>query len=46
MISRYLILSKIPVNKMTLWSEIEKLIESLGNYVELGLPSVSGNSLN
>ena len=46
MISRYLMLSKIPVTKTTLCSEIETLIGFLGEYVDLGLPSVSGNGWN
>ena len=46
MISRYLILSKISVNQMTLFSEIEKLTDSLAEYVDRGLASVSGNVLN
>ena len=49
MISRYLILSKIPVNKTSLCTEIETLIGSLVKYADyleiLGL-SVSGNGLN
>ena len=43
MISRYLILSKMPVNKTTLCSEIETLIGFFGEYVNFGLPYVSGN---
>ena len=46
MISRYLLLSKIAVNQMTLFSEIGTLIGSLAQYVDVGLPSVSGNGLN
>ena len=42
MISRHLLLSKIPVNKETLFSEIETAIASLAEYVEHGLSSVSG----
>ena len=43
MISRYLILSKIPVSKTTVYPEIETLIGFLGEYVEFGLLNVSGN---
>ena len=46
MISRYLILSRIHVTKTTLCCEIETLIGFLGEYVEFGLPSVSGNGWN
>ena len=46
MISRYLMLSKISVNQMTLFTEIETLIGSLAQYVDSGLRSVSGNDLN
>ena len=46
MISRYRTLSKISVNQMTLFSEIETLTDSLAKYVDFGLVSVSGNVLN
>ena len=46
MISRYLILSQISLNQMTLFTEIETLIGSLAEYVDSGLASVSGNVLN
>ena len=46
MISRYLILAKIPVNKKTLCSEIETVIGSLAEYVDHGLSSVSGKGFN
>ena len=36
-------LSKIPVNKTTLCSEIATLIGSLAEYVDTDLPSVSGS---
>ena len=35
MISRFLTLSKIPVNRTTLCAEIETLIGSLAEYVEV-----------
>ena len=46
MISRYLILAKIPVNKKTLCSEIETVIGSLAEYVDHGLSSMSGKGFN
>ena len=42
MISRYLTLSKIPVNQMTLFSEIQTLVVFLTKTVDSNLPSVSG----
>ena len=46
MISRYLTLTGIPVNQMTLFTEIQTLIIYLAENVgSLGLPSVAGKGL-
>ena len=46
MISRYLTLSGIPVNQMTLFTEIQTLIIYLAENVgSFGLPSVAGKGL-
>ena len=46
MISRYLTLSRIPVNQMTLFSEIQTLIVYLAKVVDSDLPSVSESGSN